>query len=177
MTGFVLWVPGDPPYRRQPELGIREHAGARRGLPDGAVWRDKLFVHVHTHAKTEESYARWRTAWLDTDARPYLEGPVTAVVEERRLRPAGHVNADGWTLSAAGRERPFPITAPDVDNVQKATFDALKGLAFDDDSRIVNLVHTRRYVMSERLAGVRLSVKPAEWGPPELRLIDDPERR
>lgn len=170
--GFVLWVPGDPPYRRQPDFSIREHAGARRGLPDGAVWRDKVYVHVHPNPKTEESMGRWRQAWLDTDARPYVEGPLTAVVEERRIRPAGQVLADGWTLSATGRARPFPIVAPDVDNVQKAAFDALKNLAFDDDSRIVNLVHTKRYVTSRRLAGVRLTIKPAEWGPPELRLIE-----
>lgn len=174
----MLWVPGDPPYRRQPELAIGERAGARQGLPDGAVWRDLIFVNVRTHPKTEQSYARWRDAWLDTDTRPYIEGPVTAIVEERRLRPAGQILADGWTLSSAGRARPFPIVAPDVDNVQKAAFDALKNLAFDDDSRIVNLAHTKRYVLSKRLAGVRLTIKPADWQAPELlRLIDDPERR
>lgn len=170
-AGFSLWVAGHPPYRRQPDFSIRERAGARRALPDGAVWRDRIFVHVNPNPKTTESMGRWRQAWLDTDHRPFVSGPVTAIIEERILRPKGHLLADGWTLSAAGRSKPFPDVAPDVDNVEKAAFDALKNLAFEDDARVVNLLHTKRYVVSPRLAGILLTVRPADWDAPELRLL------
>lgn len=168
--GFTLWLPGVPVYRHQPDVRIVERRGARVGLRKGAVWREKIFASVYPNEMTEAAEAAWTAVWLATDDRPYLAGPITAEIQERRLRPKYHLLADGVSLSAEGIRSPFPAVRPDVDNVEKACFDALKGLAFDDDAVIVNLLHTKRYVISPRLAGTMLTVRPAEWERPDLQL-------
>jgi len=165
-----LWLAGPPVYRHQPDVRIAERRGAREGLPKGAVWRERIFASVYPNDATTSAEAAWRGVWLATDDRPYVAGPITVELEERRLRPKYHLLADGESLSAEGARARFPTVRPDVDNVEKAAFDALKGLAFDDDAVIVNLLHTKRYVLSPRLAGTLLTIRPADWERPELQL-------
>lgn len=168
-VAFRLWLPGVPVYRHQPDVRIGERNGAGSGLPAGAVWRSRIFASVYPHKKTVAAEAAWRAVWLSSDDRPYLPGPITVEIEERRLRPKYHLLADG-DLTTQGRAKPFPTVRPDVDNVEKACFDALKGLAFDDDAVIVNLLHTKRWVTVPRLAGTLLTVRPAFWDREELQL-------
>ncbi len=43
----------------------------------------------------------------------------------------------------------YPTKKPDIDNVCKAIFDALNGVAFKDDTQIVELEITKRYSIKE----------------------------
>ena len=38
-----------------------------------------------------------------------------------------------------------PVVKPDIDNYAKATFDALTGVLWHDDSKIVKMVSEKRY--------------------------------
>lgn len=51
----------------------------------------------------------------------------------RLTRPAGHWGKHGLRPSAP----PYPIVAPDLSKLLRATEDSLIGVVFDDDSRIV----------------------------------------
>lgn len=52
----------------------------------------------------------------------------------------------------------YPITAPDLDNCTKMLQDALEGILFTNDSRIVNLFLAKRFVENE-LAKPRIKIK------------------
>lgn len=159
---LVLWLGGAVPVRRQPgiEVGLRKGATAPRGgkrPPSGAVWRDSLYPHVYPHQGTVQGEARWRAAWLDTDERVQVTGPVSVQLEIFVPRPANHTRADG-SLTPLGLATPYPCVRPDVDNYTKVALDALKTLALEDDGKVVDLVVRKRYAHPER-CGARLVVR------------------
>lgn len=58
--------------------------------------------------------------------------------------------------SIKAAKRPHPIVKPDLDNLAKAIKDALKGLAWDDDSQVCQMTAQKEY--SDR-SGVWIGVK------------------
>lgn len=173
---LVLWIAGRVPVRRQPgiEVGLRKGATAPRRVggksvrpPPGAVWRDCVYPHVYPHAGTLAGEATWRNAWLNTNARRQITGPVTVELEVFVPRPASHLRADG-TLTQLGVATPFPDVRPDVDNYTKVALDALKTLALEDDGKVVRLVVTKAYAHPEH-CGASLTIRSAV-APPELTL-------
>jgi Holliday junction resolvase RusA-like endonuclease len=80
------------------------------------------------------------------------------VVEFKLARPGGH-----WHPTKGGLKPSAPAaprSKPDVDKLARTTLDALTGIAFDDDSRIVDLVTRKRYAEPGR-EGARITVE--EW--------------
>lgn len=57
-------------------------------------------------------------------------------------RPKAHLNARGGIKLSAPVH---PATRPDVDKLLRAVLDALTGLAFDDDARVVQVLVAKRY--------------------------------
>jgi Holliday junction resolvase RusA-like endonuclease len=45
----------------------------------------------------------------------------------------------------------FPIKKPDLDNIAKAILDALNGVAWHDDSQVVELIVEKCYSFTERV--------------------------
>lgn len=60
-------------------------------------------------------------------------------------RPKSHYCKDGKTLNAIGRRTPAPITKPDLDNITKATLDALTGLVTYDDAQYTSCVASKSW--------------------------------
>lgn len=77
-----------------------------------------------------------------------IEGPVFLRLVFRRARPISHLKQNG-ELSLEGTRQPFPMTKPDVLKLARAVEDAMTGIVYTDDARIV----------SEQLG--------KEWGEPE----------
>ena len=73
----------------------------------------------------------------------FVAVPIAVELVFRMARPAGHWGAKGLRASAPSS----PATKPDVDKLARCTLDALTGLAFDDDSRIVRLVVSKIYAV------------------------------
>lgn len=75
-------------------------------------------------------------------------------------RPKGHWGTGknaGRILSSAP---PAPLSKPDGDKLLRTTWDALTGIAFDDDSRIVDGIIRKRWAEPGR-EGARITVE--EW--------------
>jgi crossover junction endodeoxyribonuclease RusA len=91
---------------------------------------------------------------------PVLVGKCLAVgIVFRLARPSGQWSKKGGLKpSAPGR----PSVKPDIDKLARATLDALTGIVFDDDSRIVELALHKTYAEPGR-EGARIVVK--EWKP------------
>lgn len=78
-----------------------------------------------------------------------LDGPVRVVFRFVMTRPKGHFKKDG-TLSASGRRAPYPAVKPDTVKLTRAVEDALSGVVYRDDARIVDHRLLKEYGSPER---------------------------
>lgn len=126
----IIWVPGIP-----------APGGSKRGFLHKSTGR----VIVTEDCKRSKD---WRTsvAWCASEAiKEPFAGPVTVEVEFRMPRPKGHF----WTGRNQGRLRAgaphYHITKPDCTKLWRSTEDALKGIAWIDDSQVVRQVIKKVY--------------------------------
>lgn len=88
----------------------------------------------------------------------FVDRCLIVVLEFKLARPMGH-----WHKTKGGLVNNAPVaprTKPDIDKLARTTLDALTGVAFDDDSRIVELVTRKRYAEPGK-EGARITVE--EW--------------
>lgn len=78
-------------------------------------------------------------AWA---GRALLDGPVRLRVVFYRPRPQSHYRANGDLRPSAPA---FPITKPDATKQLRAVEDALKGVVWTDDARVVDQHAFKRY--------------------------------
>lgn len=98
---------------------------------------------VLTDGKKGPALKEWRMAiagearrWLqETNAAP-LAGPVAMRVTFYLPRP-----------KSAPRRVLYPATKPDLDKLVRSVGDALKGLAYEEDSRIVDIDAKKRFAV------------------------------
>jgi hypothetical protein len=82
-------------------------------------------------------------------------------------RPGGHFSkASGEILSSA---QATPWSKPDLDKLERATKDALTGLVWDDDSRVVRCVKEKRFSTRTRDVGLWLEARVLPATMRELR--------
>jgi Holliday junction resolvase RusA-like endonuclease len=116
--------------------GKAEAAGSKRGFVRGGRVQ---IVDANPNAKS------WKAQVRDTAAEalaragrmPLIPGPLFLDVVEYRVRPQGHYTTTG-NLSAEGRRKPFPTSAPDRGKTLRALEDALSGVLYFDDSQVVD---------------------------------------
>lgn len=70
-----------------------------------------------------------------------IAGPVWVSLSFRLARPSGHYGRRGVLPSAPL----WPSVKPDIDKLARCTLDALTGLAYEDDARIVSLSIGKSY--------------------------------
>ncbi len=96
-------------------------------------------------------------------ATPISDTPLAVSMSFRFARPRGHYgtgrNADKLKPGAPLR----PTTKPDADKIARSTLDSLTGLAFDDDSRVVELSVKKWYARNAEEVGASILVE--EWKP------------
>jgi Holliday junction resolvase RusA-like endonuclease len=91
-----------------------------------------------------------RDAVGERDAPVFIKQPLRIAIVFRMARPAGHWSkATGKLLRSAPA---YPATKPDGDKLDRLTWDALTGIVWDDDSRIV------------AWSGVKVYAKPGTEG-------------
>ncbi len=132
-------------------LGTPAPKGSSRAFVNKRTGR--AFVAPGGAKTTEAKIANWSSAVRDAarrivgdvEAPPFVAVPLVVEIEFRLARPAGHWgkgrNAGKLTPSAP----PFPMGKPDGDKLLRTTWDALTGIVFDDDSRIVDFPTRKRY--------------------------------
>lgn len=72
----------------------------------------------------------------------------------------------------AASDRVAPWTKPDIDKLQRATLDALTGLCWDDDSRVIRLVSEKRFATKDRDVGVWIDVRVLPATMRELAMVN-----
>ena len=104
----------------------------------------------------------WQLAvgWCAKDAMcgaPLMGGPVSVGVVFRMPRPKGHYRKD---LSLRPSAPAHHTVKPDLDKLLRAVFDALKHVAWLDDSQVVSLGRCEKRYVSDESAGARVVVEP-----------------
>lgn len=134
---IIFTVPGQPYGKGRPRIGkVGKHA--RLFAPEKAVNYESMVKVLAAQAMA---------------GRPLLDGAV-----EVRMDIACQIPAS-WSQkkqAEAVAGRVFPTTKPDIDNVEKAIFDGLNGVAWRDDVQVVDVVKRKRY---GRVPGVLVRIE------------------
>jgi crossover junction endodeoxyribonuclease RusA len=85
---------------------------------------------------------------------PIVEMPLVVELVFHLLRPGGH-----WSKRGGLRPRApsAPAVKPDLDKLARCTLDALTGIVFDDDSRIVELSVRKVYCAPNEAPGASIA--------------------
>lgn len=124
MTGrkVEFIVPGEP-------QGKARHRMTKKG-------------HTFTPARTV-AYEGWiRDNYVDQVGRVELHGPLRATI--RASFPIPRSKSKAATVSMLAGDI-LPIKKPDADNIAKVILDSLNGLAYKDDTQIIQLLVIKEY--------------------------------
>jgi len=88
---------------------------------------------------------------------PLMRGPVRLSLVFIFTRPAGHFRKNGTLKPSAPA---YHAVKPDGSKLLRSTEDALTGLAFEDDARIVGCTWDKRYAVGDERPGALITVIP-----------------
>jgi len=148
MISFV--VPGPPQGKGRAKI-VKIGGFSRMATPAKTVAYEGLVAHAAM------------VAMAGTDM---LLGPVGVTLHIDCQVPESW---SGKKQRAALAGEVFPTTKPDTDNVCKAIFDGLNGVAWKDDVQAVDLVVRKRYAATPC---VRVIVQPIGAGPVQHGLLE-----
>lgn len=144
MTTFVFEIPGEPTGKGRPRYANI------RGM-----------VRTYTPKKTRDYERHVQQCFRRTlGIRTPLEGPVSVEIRAAFAVPE--------SLSAVRKRRCWggalrPTKKPDIDNIAKIILDALNGIAYTDDSNVVDLYTKKVYVSEpDETPYVRVSIRQIE---------------
>lgn len=161
-----------PPGRRLAfeVVGHPETQGSKKGF-----LRGKFVVVIDDNKQKLEPWRKLvgevATAALPADWQ-IIDGPVFLALTFMRHRGDYQYLVDGVTLGAAGRRREYPDTRPDSTKLARAVEDAMTGIVYAEDSRIVTAVNLKRWTKRTR----DLPSDGREPVPGVVGVVRDPER-
>lgn len=85
-----------------------------------------------------------------------IRGPVSMSCVFLFARPKGHYGAKGLKPSAPR----WHAVKPDASKLIRSTEDALSGVLFEDDARVVSTTAMKRYCTADELPGAIITVVP-----------------
>jgi len=112
------------------------------------------FVKTYTPEQTVNYENFVKMCWMNSGEEK-LHGNIIAVIVARFIIPQSYSKKKRKELN----EKYCP-KKPDCDNIAKSILDALNGIAYDDDSQIIDLSVTKLYSAEEE--GVDLYLTEAE---------------
>ncbi len=129
--------------------GIPRPGGSKRAF----VVKGRAIV-TEDNARSKDWRASVAMAADEVIHKP-LEGPLRVTFAFLLLRPKGHFGKRGIRNSAPA----YPAVRPDTTKCVRSTEDALKGIAWKDDSQIVDQHATKEY---SEVSGAWITVEELE---------------
>ena len=133
-------------------LGIPAPKGSGRAMLIGGRAR---YIASSSGANARKQIAWLRAIQSAAHGCEPIAGPVMVAITFRMPRPAGHRTKRGELREKAPTH---PAVAPDLDKLIRLVFDALTGLAFGDDSRVVRVSAGKVYAVPGR-SGASITVE------------------
>lgn len=95
-------------------------------------------------------------AAIDANVKMH-RGPIKIAVCFLFTRPSGHFRKDGSLKPSAPK---FHAVKPDIDKLQRSTYDGLADLAYENDSRICGVIVDKRYCAGNERPGAIITIIP-----------------
>lgn len=149
MTALELFVPDNPAPKGSPR--VVTHGKGGRPLPKPLVLKDSPKTERWERVVAE--VARGAMAFRE----PFSDAELEVTVTFGLARPAGHYGKKGLRPAAPRG----PKTKPDLDKLARSSLDAMEGIVFDNDSRIVVLDLVKVYVPTGTPTGALIRVAVA----------------
>jgi Holliday junction resolvase RusA-like endonuclease len=137
---MLITIPGKPIAKNRPRF-------ARRGK----------FVQTYSDQETEAGKF-YLQARMQCKSEP-LECPLMVRMSFFLPRPKSHYGTGRNAGKLKSSAPPYPDKKPDVDNYEKFAADCLNGLAWKDDSQVVDCHSKKRYSENPRTV---IEIKPME---------------
>lgn len=100
----------------------------------------------------------------------FIDAPLTVAIVFRMPRPGGHWRKGKHGEALKPSAPTLPSVKPDVDKLARSTLDALTGIVWDDDSRIVMLTVAKVYAAPGQ-EGASIAVRRREVGDADGLLV------
>lgn len=139
-----FWVPGVPVPK----------GSTRAFMRPGAKF--PIVTNANPNTKAWEQAIRGEAS--SAGCTPDFTGPVRIEASFFFPRPMGHYGKQGVRLSAPRAK----TTKPDLDKLTRALLDALTGVAFVDDSQVIELLVLKLWVRSGGVPGVEVLIQDAD---------------
>ena len=127
-------VLGTPAPKGSARAMKNKYTGKAQLVPGGSQKNREAMRSWSHDVRSAAIAARARTLPL-TERPCFVNTPLHVAIRFYLARPASHWGKKGVLPSAPL----FPAKKPDIDKLVRATLDAMTGIIFDDDSRIVAL--------------------------------------
>lgn len=127
--------------------GIPQPGGSKRHVGNGVI------IDANPKAK---GWKQTVAAFAAPHFPAPLDGPLALTITFLRQRPKGHYRKDGTIKPGAFHE--YPTTKPDCTKLVRSTEDALKGIAWRDDSQVCRQSIEKRYVRDGEAPGATITV-------------------
>lgn len=162
--GVSFWALGRPKTKGSTKFVPSKHGGKAipKRNPKLQAWQG-----VVAHAAGEAGVER-------------IEGGVMLDLRFYFARPKGHFGTgrNAGRLKDSAPKRPISRSTGDLDKLVRAVLDALTGIAFADDSEVVKIRTSKRYVEANAPEGVRVQVRGAPCGTDwEVDFVEDIARQ
>ena len=109
--------------------------------------------HAYTPKNTRDFEKEIRVCYLQQDGRK-IDGSVSVSIEAIFKIPESWSKKKKWETIDQGKR---PEVRPDIDNIVKIVMDALNGVAYKDDSQVVDI--SARKVYGLGYEGVHITVE------------------
>jgi Holliday junction resolvase RusA-like endonuclease len=146
MTEVMFAVAGDPGPKGSPRVYTKDPRGRPLRAPRVRADSDKTEAWAEAVA--------WAAKTTMRGKKPFVDQALVLEVVFYVMRPRKHYRRKDATLKALAPL--VPAVKPDGDKLQRTTQDAMQGIVFDEDSRIVDWHGSKRY--SEQRAGAWIRV-------------------
>lgn len=143
--------------------GIPKPGGSKRGFVNPKTGR-VMVTEDCLRSKDWRAVVALKAAEVMGERDP-MAGPLSARFVFLFLRPKGHYGKRGLRASAPA----YPTGRPDTTKLLRSTEDALKAIAWRDDSQIVLQVATKQYAAEGKAPGAQITIGPA--GAPLVRAV------
>ena len=129
--GIVFEVPGEPRGKGRPRFS--KTMGQAYTDSETRAYEEKIVAY---YRKQHMGY-RWpENAFISVEVTAYLPIPKSATKAAQAGMQAGRI---------------LPSRKPDIDNILKVVLDALNGVAYKDDSRVVSVCAKKLYSNDPKL--------------------------
>lgn len=123
------------------------------GRPRGKARPRFYNGHAYTPKNTRDFEKEIRVCYLQQDGRK-IDGSVSVNIEAIFKIPESWSKKKKWETIDQGKR---PDVRPDIDNIVKIVMDALNGIAYDDDSQVVEIKARKIYALGYE--GVHVNVE------------------